>query len=457
MNKKNKLLISVPYIYPVCPLSIDHAKIMLVADINARTARSEGKNVFFPIAAHYSGVTAEKSINNLSSEDKEVRNKERDKFIITYKTPRTVVEGFKEPEDLLDYYTVQTLLDLKRLGISCEFDDFYKTNEKDYEIFVNRIFEIYEEKELLVQNNQNELAVNYDEPKWRKITEKKLQELSFISPNLKNNIISSIDNIRSDWGVLRNYGIGVPFKNNYVIDPMFDSELFVIYDLYKKYENINNEPDKKKLFKEIFEIVKNGKTSQTKNPTVKKIMDWLPTDLFVCEEHLKNWIIKKTFSENLLFHNKYQTKKYFITGMGYINGGRMSASRGTAVLLKDMLDNYGSTKSRMIIMFTGGHPSKMYNYTEQNIITIDNMLKDFYNHINYINTKTINIKNTGEKDEEMFKYLNKLLHEGYYQQLLVDLLRNFPKKCYNKPNEEIMRTKNTIKYFLNILLPDLKV
>ena len=84
MNKKNKLLISVPYIYPVCPLSIDHAKIMLVADINARTARSEGKNVFFPIAAHYSGVTAEKSINNLSSEDKEVRNKERDKFIITY-------------------------------------------------------------------------------------------------------------------------------------------------------------------------------------------------------------------------------------------------------------------------------------------------------------------------------------------------------------------------------------
>ena len=71
--------------------------------------------------------------------------------------------------------------------------------------------------------------------------EKKLKELSFISPNLKNNIISSIDNIRSDWGVLRNYGIGVPFKDNYVIDPMFDSELFVIYDLYKKFENINIE------------------------------------------------------------------------------------------------------------------------------------------------------------------------------------------------------------------------
>lgn len=455
--KKNKLLISVPYIYPVCPLSIDHAKIMLVADINARTARSEGKEVYFPIAAHYSGVTAEKSIENLNSDNKELRNRERDKFIITYKTPRTIVESFKEPEYLLDYYTSQTILDLKRLNISCSFDDFYKTNEKDYEIFVNRIFEIYEEKQLLVQNNKNELAVNYDDKKWRTLTEKKLKELTFISPNLKNNIISSIDNIRSDWGVLRNYGIGVPFKNDYVIDPMFDSELFVIYDLYKKFENLNNEPDKKKLFKEIFEIVKTGKVSQTTNPTIKKIMKWLPTDLFVCEEHLKNWIIKKTFSENLLFNNKYQTKNYFITGMGYVNGERMSSSRGTAVLLKDLLDQYGTTITRMIIMFTGGHPSKMYNYTKENITIIENLLKEFYNHINYINTNTINIKNNLEYNEEQYNYLNKLLKDGYYQQLLVDLLRTFPKKCYNMPNNEMMRTKNTIKYFLNILLPDLKI
>lgn len=455
--KKNKLLISVPYIYPVCPLSIDHAKIMLVADINARTARSEGKEVYFPIAAHYSGVTAEKSIENLNSDNKELRNRERDKFIIIYKTPRTIVESFKEPEYLLDYYTSQTILDLKRLNISCSFDDFYKTNEKDYEIFVNRIFEIYEEKQLLVQNNKNELAVNYDDKKWRTLTEKKLKELTFISPNLKNNIISSIDNIRSDWGVLRNYGIGVPFKNDYVIDPMFDSELFVIYDLYKKFENLNNEPDKKKLFKEIFEIVKTGKVSQTTNPTIKKIMKWLPTDLFVCEEHLKNWIIKKTFSENLLFNNKYQTKNYFITGMGYVNGERMSSSRGTAVLLKDLLDQYGTTITRMIIMFTGGHPSKMYNYTKENITIIENLLKEFYNHINYINTNTINIKNNLEYNEEQYNYLNKLLKDGYYQQLLVDLLRTFPKKCYNMPNNEMMRTKNTIKYFLNILLPDLKI
>ncbi len=456
MNKKNKLLISVPYIYPVCPLSIDHAKIMLVADINARMARAEGRCVFFPVAAHYSGVTAEKSISNLNSLDKEIRNKERDKFIINYKTPRVIVEGFKDPELLLDYYTSQTIYDLKRLNISCSFDDFYKTNEKNYEVFVNTIFENYEDNGLLVDNSKSELALNYDSDSWRRKTKTNLDKLTFISPSLRNNIISSLDNIRSDWGVLRNYGIGVPYKN-YVIDPMFDSELFVIYDLFKKYEHLNTESDSKKLFKEIFDRVKSGKTSNIDNKLVKEILNWLPTDLFVCEEHLKNWIIKKTFAETLLFNKKYHTKNYFITGMGYVNGERMSSSRGTAVLLKDLLDKYGTTKTRMIIMFTGGHPSKMYNYTEQNIDTINSMLSDFYNHINYINAVTINEKNIKEYDEEQFNYLNKLLHDGYYQQLLVDLLKNIPKRCYNKPINEIMRIKCTLQYFLDILLPDLKI
>lgn len=98
---KKKYLISVPYIYPVCPLSIDHAKIMLVADINARLARSIGMNVYFPIACHYSGVTAERVIENLNSDNIEIRNKERDKFIKIYKTPRNEIDGFKKIEYFL--------------------------------------------------------------------------------------------------------------------------------------------------------------------------------------------------------------------------------------------------------------------------------------------------------------------------------------------------------------------
>ena len=117
---------------------------------------------------------------------------------------------------------------------------------------------------------------------------------------------------------------------------MFDSELFVIYDLYKKFQYLDTNKDSKKTFDEIFDLVAKNKKCKSKNEIVNKILEWLPTDLFVCEEHLKNWVVKKTFSENILFNKKYFTRNYFITGMGYVNGERMSSSRGTAVLLKDL-------------------------------------------------------------------------------------------------------------------------
>lgn len=455
MKRNNKLLISVPYIYPVCPLSIDHAKIMLVADINARIARAEGKDVFFPIAAHYSGVTAEKTINNLNSNDIELRNKERDKFIKCYKTPRKVVESFNNPEKLLDYYTSQTVLDLKRLDISCNYLDFYKTNEEDYEIFVRTIFDCYQKKGMLIKNSKGELALNYDDKIWKNKTKKNLEQLVFISSSLRYNIISSFENIRSDWGILRNYGIGVKYKDNYVIDPMFDSELFVIYDLYKKFKYLNNNEKKEEVFNEIFEVLGGEKKATT--PIVKAIVKWMPTDLFVCEEHLKNWIIKKTFSESLLFKKKYYTNKYFITGMGYVNGGRMSSSRGTAVLLKDLLDEYGSNITRMIIMFTGGHPSKMYNYTEKNINIINKMLQEFYDYIVFLNSQLLNVECNNNEFVEEFDEINKKLKEGFYQQVLVDLMKNLKRKYSNTETENLIKIRNTLKYFMSILLPDIRI
>ena len=44
---KQKFLISLPYIYPVCPISIDHARMFVVADINARLERKKEKKYVF--------------------------------------------------------------------------------------------------------------------------------------------------------------------------------------------------------------------------------------------------------------------------------------------------------------------------------------------------------------------------------------------------------------------------
>ena len=236
---------------------------------------------------------------------------------------------------------------------------------------------------------------------------------------------------------------------------MFDSELFVIYDLYKKFKYLNNDEKKEDIFNEIFEVL--GGNKKTTIPIVEAVVKWLPTDLFVCEEHLKNWIIKKTFSESLLFKKKYYTNKYFITGMGYVNGERMSSSRGTAVLLKDLLDEYGSNVARMIIMFTGGHPSKMYNYTEENIKIINKMLKEFYDYVVFLNSQLLNVECNNNDFVEEFDKIYQELKDGFYQQVLVDVMKNLKKKYSNAEMEILIKVRNTLKYFMNILLPNIKI
>ena len=69
----DNFLISLPYMYPVCPVSIDHARLFVIADIIARYHR-ETHNVLFPIAAHYSGVTADIIMDKIGKQNQETIN-----------------------------------------------------------------------------------------------------------------------------------------------------------------------------------------------------------------------------------------------------------------------------------------------------------------------------------------------------------------------------------------------
>lgn len=68
-----------------------------------------------------------------------------------------------------------------------------------------------------------------------------MKNIEFIQSFHKPNFIGAFDNIRSDWGLLREYGIGIRYKEKYVVDPMFDSELFTLFDLYMKFKNKDEE------------------------------------------------------------------------------------------------------------------------------------------------------------------------------------------------------------------------
>ena len=352
-----KLFISSAYVYPLCPLNINHARMFIIGDIIARYSRKEGKKVFFPIASHYSGNSAQNiseifkkkfSQNNIINEkDKEIFNLYKN----IYNTPKSILKSFNDPLNILNFYNQEILWELKSLNVSGDYEYSYTTKHKDFSVFVNTIISLYKKNNLLINNKKGELALNYNDNKWKAKTLSLLSQIEFIQPFHKNNIISAMKNVRNDWGLLREDGFGVSYGKKWIIDPMFDSELLTIFDLYVKFkkESKDKSVSAKDAFKNLFEVLNNKKKPES--ALVNKIIQWLPCDTFICEEHLKNWIVKKLLTENILLCKKYQTKKYFILGMGLLNGKRMSASRGNAILASDLINYYGPTKARLIIDF----------------------------------------------------------------------------------------------------------
>lgn len=446
----DNFLISLPYMYPVCPVSIDHARLFVIADIIARYHR-ETHNVLFPIAAHYSGVTADIIMDKIGKQNQETINL----YVNYYKMPKNDLERIKSSVELLDYYSEQMLNNLRELQISCEYEHFYKTNSNKYEIFVKIMFEQYLKQNMIISNDSNELALNFNNTHWRYNTREFISSMEFIQKFHKKNILGSFDTLTDDFGFIRPYGIGTYYAANQIIDPMFDGDFFMLFDSITREINIDDYSDA--LFATLVENIFKAASgiSHENDIVIDRILSWLPCDVFVCEEHLKTWIVKKAFSEVLLLKPEYRTKKYFITGLGSRNNKRMSSSRGNAVLLKDLLEQHGSIKARMLILLCGGHPSKNYHYDEELIKTVDNMINKFgkyyYKNLLGINTRSNYLIRALEIEENTIK---RYIEEGYYGQAINTLMIGIPSTYKNNPNYIV---REDISYlcekYLEILLP----
>lgn len=462
-----KIFISLPYIYPICPLNINHARMFIVGDIIARYSRMMKKNVFFPVASHYSGNSAQhisEIFTKFFLKNDQTTGEEKKIFSLyknIYSVPPVVLKTFTNPLNILNFFNQEILWELKSLNVSADYKYSYTTKHKDFSIFINTMISLYEKSELLIYNKNKELALNYDNSEWRRKTFNLLNKTEFLQSFHKNNVLSAIKYLRSDWGLLRETGFGVRYNKKWVIDPMFDSELLSLFDLYIRFktEYKDRSISVKNIFENLFEVLKNQE--KPNNALVSKIIEWLPCDIFICEEHLKVWIAKKIFAESLLLNKKYQTKRYFILGMGLLNGKRISASRGNAILASDLINKCGPTKARLIIILQGGHPTKTYEYNQSLPIEVDKLIANFTNYFNYLLSlanKQINIENAEKENlpiKTICNTIEKNINNGYYRQAIIELLSFVPKKYKIRTAGSARSLIAIYKRYLDILLPGL--
>jgi len=113
-------------------------------DMIARTARMNGKNVYFPIGIDRNGLPVE-----LYTEKKHgirMRETERGKFLDLCK-------------DALDDLEAEMILIMKNLGLSCDFDNYYRTDSEEYRALTQSTFiELWKNDSIYLANRPN----NYD-------------------------------------------------------------------------------------------------------------------------------------------------------------------------------------------------------------------------------------------------------------------------------------------------------
>jgi len=113
-------------------------------DMVASTARMNGKNVYFPIGIDRNGLPVE-----LYTEKKHgirMRETERGKFLDLCK-------------DALDDLEAEMILIMKNLGLSCDFDNYYRTDSKEYRALTQDTFiELWKNDSIYLATRPN----NYD-------------------------------------------------------------------------------------------------------------------------------------------------------------------------------------------------------------------------------------------------------------------------------------------------------
>ena len=469
MAKMKTILVSVPYVYPLCPLNFNHAKMFVVADVFARFLSSQNNvdcQLIFPIASHYSGNTAQSTsrvfCEYFSGDRNDYNSQVFNLYKNIYKTPSSIIRKFVNPTYLMDYFNAEIINELRVLGVSCDFKDAYTTRNPFFGEFVMAIFRQYKRCGVLVKNTNQELAINYDDLEWRNNTISLIKNTNIKQDSQRQHILSALNTLSSNWECLRHNGYGVAFDaSGLIIDPMFDSELFMVFDLFIYWKNRlqTTISSAKVFFDTLFESLKNNTLEETpllsydERNLITSILNSLPCTLFFAEEHLKNWLSKKFFAEEILLHPELRTTTYRILGMGMLAGKRMSASRGHAILTRTLIKEYGGTITRLVILLSGGNISKKYNYDVNLPEVATRMLDTFSDYLLFLQSNY----QEGTQTFDNIHYetiIDKLINEGYLRQAVIELLVNIPSYYKDPSPESISRLLSFFNKYITIFLPE---
>lgn len=204
--------------------------------------------------------------------------------------------------------------------------------------------------------------LNYSNPEWKEKVYKCIEKMDIIPEEYRVEFNNKVDWLK-DKACARKKGLGtfLPFDNQWLIESLGDSTIYMTYYITNKFFAQGIDPEK--LVPELFNYVLlgQGKLKTVSDLTginaeiieaMKYDLDyWYPVDLRSSGKDLvPNHLLFFLFHHVAIFEENKWPRALAVNGFVSLEGQKMSKSKGPLLTLKTAVDNYGADISRMYIL-----------------------------------------------------------------------------------------------------------
>ena len=244
--------------------------------------------------------------------------------------------------------------------------------------------------------NAESWFVDYGNEDWKETVRGAIENMKTIPERTKHDYLNTVDWLHQ-WPCIRNYGLGtkLPFDENFTIEPLSDS---TIYMAYYTIAHLISKLDASKLGMEFFDYVFRAEGTLTevskvtgfpevKITEIKESFDyWYPQN-WRCSalELIQNHLTFMLFHHVAVFPYDKWPEGIATFGMGLLEGGKMSSSKGNVVLVKTACENHGADVVRLFLM-GNAEPWQDFDWRENMVKNTTKKFRQFYEQVKYAST-----------------------------------------------------------------------
>ncbi len=233
--------------------------------------------------------------------------------------------------------------------------------------------------------------IDYSNKKWKSLARQAVKGIRNIPPNAKQDFNHTVEWLEA-WPCVRNFGLGTPLPQDkrFIIEPLSDSTIYMAFYLVA---HVIKSYKPEQLIPGFFDYVMLGKGSaasiskQTKIP-VKELSElrrgfdyWYPLD-WRCSalELISNHLTFMIFHHTAVFPKKYWPRGIATWGMGLLEGGKMSSSKGNVILASDVVREYGADTVRFFL-FSSTEPWQDFDWRSSEVRVVRDRLSRWHDRI----------------------------------------------------------------------------